>query len=202
MALDFSHYSIPPMANFAMRARSGDLLTDEMHRDAVLTLSPPLLPRRDMALLLAELDPTQARKRGRPVGNRLIRVQLARAVAAVTRPDLPIEVQKLLVDRLTSGKRFTDFQRHGAFNRKWKRWHQEILLCGLYITLREPLKAPGPLVHFILGPIDLEPHEKTGSPSERALLITHRLARTHYGIKPPSMGRLRNIVMRKSILKT
>lgn len=168
-------------------------MSDEMLSEAVSLVSPPLLADSDLELLTAELDTTRHRKRGRPSGNVLARKRIAIAIAEEARQELPPEIRLQLVDRLLSGKRYPERQRSLDATRARRTLRRLDLMRDMHMLVCELLDRDGPLVHELLGPIERPVMEPGTSRGNEALLITHQLL-VKYRMRPPSLGRLRNMV--------
>ncbi len=195
---DFSHYSKRTMRSISVRVESGGRLTDGMLADAVRLLSPPLLPGREQNALLMELDDTKPRKRGRPRGKIAPRLLLAKKISAVRRHDLPSSVQVALVERLTSGQRYTELQRARPFYVASLRSRRESLIRFLYRELYEILSGAALVDHPAIERVEIPAPEPGLSLSERALTWAQQILRDRLHQDPPSIGRMRNIVSRNS----
>ena len=109
-------------------ARAGERVWDDLFSETLEVMSPPLLAEPEMAKLMSELDPKGLRKRGRPAGNVLVRRRLGQMIQTIERPDFPHEARRALVDRLMTGKRFTEFDRSLKFHKAHSKVDRHILL--------------------------------------------------------------------------
>jgi hypothetical protein len=199
---DYSYLSKPPMWSYLRYVRDGDRMTDEMLLAAVETLQPPLLSDADMLMLAKELGGGEQR-RGRPKGDILPRKRLAKLIAAIKRRDLPPEIQQLLIERLKSGRRFTEGDRGLPFYRASKRAQKHLFIRGIYRDVYALLdRKPPSIRHHILGEIAVPSDWQSLPRHERALEITAMLLRERLRLAPPSTATLRNLVREKVKLKS
>lgn len=194
---DYSNLSKPPMWSYRRYVREGGRMTDEMLLAAVQTLKPPLLPDADMMLLARELD-GGLRRRGRPKGDLLPRKRIATMIATIRHRGLPSEIRQLLVERLASGRRFTEADRGLQFYRASKRANKRMLIRVIYRDVYALLDQRHSIIrHHIIGEIPVPREWQSLSRHERALQITAMILRDRMRLNPPSPVTLRNLVREK-----
>lgn len=173
---------------------TGHPLTEEMFKDALELLAPPLLPAGPMAALLLELDPDAPRKRGRPIGNALPRRVLADQIRRLERPDIPATFISALLERLCSGKRLTEKAYLACLNRVHRARRRDQLIRIFYREFYSSPVLDGELTHPVMGSFTLPPQHPSWTKRRLALELTHTTVRDFFGFVPPSLGTLRNIV--------
>ena len=192
---DFSHLSKPDGNAIASYLARGNRLTDEMLNDVIDAFEPSLALDVNMtSALRRELDTKSKRKRGRPVGDVLVRRQIAIALAERFCADIPPQLVQALIDRLESGVRYTDLSQDTVSYWKRQKRDQRMFIRGLYRDFYKRLDRKSDFQHPIFGAVKLPCDAARVSQSELALLVTQDIMRTRLGMLPQSIGTMRNIV--------
>jgi hypothetical protein len=161
--------------------------------DGLRVVQPPLGARL-MQPLTAELDPKLRRKVGRPRGNTLPRIELAKALRDATLPPL---FHNALVRRLTQGRRYTECERALQCHHLMEKPKQRQVFPALYGEFRELYRRGETIDHPIFGRI--ETGHVAGEPRHRAVaILTQQIARERLYLDPPSAGTIINIVRKSS----
>lgn len=194
MEPDFSYLKRLPVESYAKWIENGHPMTEEMFTAALDVIDPPLLAEPAMAALLLELDPNAPRKRGRPIGNGLSRLNLADLIEQQARPDVPVLFMSTLLERLRSGHRLPDCVYSVRANRGYHSRRRDLLIRILYRGFYAGAVVDGELRHLELGGFPLPPGHKGWTKSRIALELTHTTIRDVFGYDPPSLATLLNIV--------
>lgn len=204
MPVDFSHIIEALKANsYRSAIRRSERVTDEMFYDAVSALSPPPLPDDLMVQLLKELDEKITRKSGRPELGAVTRRRLASAIEALSNESMPDLLRSSLLSRLSQSYRYTEFERSEAYKRRIHKLDRDMFIRGLYRDFLHPIQTGRQLVHEVLGPIDESCALEYNSPSQKSLaIVADIMGKKKWGLHPPSMRRMQNIIYKKSSRKT
>jgi hypothetical protein len=194
VTVDFSHYAKIGLDGFAVYLERGERLTDQMWLDVLRQIKPPLLSMQNMTQLVRELDPAQNRPRGRPKGKASVRTFLADRVVQVRRLDIPTPLLGGLVDRLRTGRRYSEFDRGLPIHRRIKSLKRISMIRGLYRQAYTLLNGKMEVEHPILGRSTLPNSAANLSRSERSLVLAQIWMRDVLRMDPPSIGRMRNLV--------
>jgi hypothetical protein len=191
---DFSHYSIIPLSSFFAWAANGKQFTDDMFCEALGLMNPPPLEGDQMARLINELDPKAPRRRGRPLNGAVSRLRLADEIDRLPPCEEQSAFRKLLVARLRSGRRWTEFHRSLRFHKAHSRVNRASMMRGLYKDLYDLVSSSAFVEHHILGRLEVPAEAQRKSRSERALALTQMVMGEVLRLHPPSLGTMRNQV--------
>lgn len=203
MAADFSYMFDWNALAYEYAISRGEPVTDQMMCDAVMHIQPPPLEPILMEQLLTELDESKRRKTGRPEGDKPIRIQLAGHLVDVPESMMPKLLRDCLIARLQSGLRCTESERSDAFKRRMAKLDRDMFIRGLYQDFLPIIQSGRQLVHEVLGPIDESCALESDSPSQKTLaIVADLMGNKKWGLHPPSMRRMQNIIYRKPKRKT
>lgn len=108
------------------------------------------------------------------------------------RTDVPEPFKAALAARIRRRRGLTDFERSlRAFN-ALRRPERDMFIRSLYREITGLLKTNGPVIHPILGELQV-PSEISRTRSQTALHMTHSILLS-LGMDPPSEARMFNIV--------
>ena len=124
----------------------GGAASDEMLAEAIGYFEPPLFSKRITGQILDDLDP-KTESRGRPSSNNLSRAKLSRLISKIRRPDLPPRFRSVLAKRISTGKRFTEFQRSLPHDRLSRSRIRDMFVRGLYSEFYDLIDARQSKIH-------------------------------------------------------
>lgn len=195
----YSHYSQTTAAIVEKRLRTGKPVTDEMFLEAIDRLEPEFLPLIFMEALARELDPARNR-RGRPKFGRPTRNGLIRRLQRIRSIHRHAVLFEGLIERLASGKRFSD---HDLAVRRYKEFRRSddlSLLRGLYRSIYELIEEADFIEHPVLGRLELPLTE--GTRRERAAVLTSHVLNNRMGLGALSFQTMMNKISGNSRRKS
>jgi len=159
--------------------------------EAIGTMVPSLLPADMQAVATRELDPTMKRS-GRPSGKKPSRHEVADYIEQSDRSDLPSAFRDVLLARLRSGKRFTDFDRAKPIHKHLEKSKWRMTITFVYRDLYNLIKVNERSVWY-------EPVGEIAIPTARPERSRKAMAMVNYvlghlGMDPPAERRMINIM--------
>ena len=151
---DFSHLRMNPQMALQSLAH-GYPVTDEDWIGICDRIEPPLLPKAYAERLHWLLDP-KTERRGRPRSDDMTTADLVEQLRRIDRDDVPSAFVESLVERIESGKPYTERDSAWDYHKRWSRKNRDLIICGLYDDISETLdETADTFVHPILGPAAL-----------------------------------------------
>lgn len=159
-----------------------------MFVEALDIIEPPLLNAELARPVLRILH----RRRGRPPKGERSRVEIAKSILQINRPDVPRGFLGALADRLLLERGLKELDRAMPFHREREKRIRNDLMVGIYKDLYALLGDGRDVInHSVLGRIDVPTELQTRS--ERALEMTREQLSAR-GYDPPSTRRMFNII--------
>lgn len=194
--VDFSHISKPPMWSFEKSIAKGDELCDEFFRTLLKSINPPLFDPVRMAALRAELCWFEPRvHKGRPrKGCR--RKELAEAIKAINRDDVPPSVLNAISERLMRPAAKDRLRKPLNELKRTRMERRDSFIHSVYgelvDALIEGIKPCHPAITELAKSV-----EGTKKPHEDALKLTHTFLSQKLRVYPPELRRMRNIILER-----
>jgi hypothetical protein len=188
--VDFSHlFQTPKVA--ANTIERGYKVTDENWLGTVVRIEPPLFTATELQDLKHILDPKIERRGGKSIGS--LSKPLIFRLREMERPDLPARFVEGLIDRLTTGKRYTRGDSDREYGKRWRKFERDRLIVYFYDYIYDRIDdQDGMINHEVFENIAISMRGRTKG--ERTLATLHDFLVDRTVIDPPSEGTILRIV--------